>query len=135
MACRLAATELGVWEALGPVRDAFETAMDEAFPGTPVYGAGAPRLPNTSCVGLPGGLAGGAAVAALDLEGFAVSSGPACASGAERRSPAVEAMGFGSEAAERTLRVSLGPGNGKQAVLGLVAALVRIRSRGRGGAR
>ncbi len=135
VACRLAAAELPAWDALAATRDAFEAALAASFPGTPVYGGEAPRLPNTSCVGLPPGLGGGAAVAALDLEGFAVSSGPACASGAERRSPAVAAMGFGAEAAERTLRVSLGPGIGKQEVLGLVAALVRISRRGRGGAR
>ena len=133
--CRLAADEIPAWLALAQIRDAFEQAVGEAFPDTPVYGRGSERLPNTSCVGLPAGLRGGAAVAALDLEGFAVSSGPACGSGVERRSPAVEAMGFGGEAAERTLRVSLGPGIGKQEVLGLVAALERIWRRGRGGAR
>ncbi len=133
-ACRLAAGEIPVWSALAATRDAFEGALGAAFPGTPVYGGGAQRLPNTSCVGLPAGLLGGAAVAALDLEGFAVSAGPACSAGVERRSPAVRAMGFGDDAAEGTLRVSLGPGIGETEVLGLVTALERIWRRGRGGA-
>ena len=135
VACRLAASELPRWQLLSGIRDAFERALLEVFPETPVYGAGTPRLANTSCVGLPPGLRGGAAVAALDLEGFAVSSGPACSSGVERRSSVVEAMGFGKETAERTLRVSLGPGTKLEDVLGLVAALERIWCRGKGGTR
>ena len=135
VACRLAGLEFPRWQALARTRDAFESAVVRVFPESPVYGAGAPRLANTSCVGLPVGLRGAAAVAALDIEGFALSSGPACSSGSERRSSTVAAMGFGEEAAERTLRVSLGPGNGEAEVLGLVAALERIWRRGKGGAR
>ena len=86
-------------------------------------------------IGVPPGLRGGAAVAALDLEGFAVSSGPACSSGVERRNTVVEAMGFGEEAAERTLRVSLGPGTSVEEVFGLAAAIERIWCRGKGGVR
>ncbi|HVN77236.1 MAG TPA: aminotransferase class V-fold PLP-dependent enzyme [Thermoanaerobaculaceae bacterium] len=134
-ACRLAAVELARWPGVSAVRDAFETALLERLPGCPVYGAGAPRLPNTSCVGLPPGLLGPVAVAALDLEGFAVSSGPACGSGVELRSPAVEAMGFGEEASERTLRVSLGLETREHEVLGLAGALELVWRRGQGGAR
>jgi len=135
VACRLAASELPRWQELGRIRDAFESAFLEDFREGVVYGAAAPRLPNTSCVGLPPGLRGGAAVAALDLEGLAVSSGPACSSGVERRNSVVEAMGFGEEASERTLRVSLGPGTSAEEVLGLVAAIERIWCRGKGGVR
>ena len=135
VACRLAASELASWEALAGIRDVFEGAFLEAFPAGTVYGAGAPRLGNTSCVGLPPGLRGAVAVAALDIEGFAVSSGPACGSGVERRSPAVLAMGFGEAAAERTLRMSLGPGTRREQVLELAAAIERIWWRGKGGVR
>jgi cysteine desulfurase len=132
VAARLARAELGSWHALAGLRDRFEAEVLQRISGMLVYGRGAPRLPNTSCVGLPADMRGGAVVAALDLEGFAVSSGPACSSGVERGSPAVEAMGFGRHAAERTLRVSMGPGTGESDILGLVEALERVTRRGKG---
>ena len=51
-----------------------------------------PRVPQTTCAvfaGLPGELV----VQALDLRGFAVSSGAACASGSTEPSPVLLAMG------------------------------------------
>ena len=134
-ACRAALGELPAWQALAKQRDAFERALLDQLPGTIVIGAGAARLANTSCACLPEGLRGGVAVAALDLEGFAVSAGPACSSGAERRSIAAAAMGFDADAAGRTLRVSLGPGTREGEVLGLVTALERIWRRGKEGVR
>ncbi len=123
VAARLAVEELSRWTGVSGTRDGLEAAVLARLAGSSIYGAGEPRLPNTSCIGLPPGLRGGAAVAALDLAGFAVSSGPACSSGVERPSPAIAAMGFGVEEAERTLRVSLGPGTGAGDVVRLVAAL------------
>jgi cysteine desulfurase len=134
-ACAAASRELPRWQGLAALRDAFEDALTRGLPGAFVLGADAPRLPNTSCVCLPQGLNGGVAVAALDLEGFAVSSGPACSTGVERRSTTAEAMGLDADAAGRTLRVSLGPGTGEGEVLGLVAALERIWRRGKEGVR
>jgi cysteine desulfurase len=132
VAARLAAAELDAWQALSSLRDRFEGEVLQRIVGTVVYGRGAPRLPNTSCVGLPEGMRGGAVVAALDIEGFAVSSGPACSSGVERGSPTVHAMGFGQQAAERTLRVSMGPGTGEGEMLGLAVALERVTRRSKG---
>jgi cysteine desulfurase len=132
VAARTAAGGIGRWQMLGGLRDRLETGVLERLAGAVVYGAGAPRLANTSCLGLPEGMRGGAVAAALDLEGFAVSSGPACSSGAERPSPAVEAMGFGRDAAERTLRVSLGPATVEGEVGGLVEALERVTYRLKG---
>ncbi len=132
VAARTARAELGRWQGLTTLRDLFEAETLRRIAGTCVYGAEAPRLANTSCLGLPDGMRGGAVVAALDLEGFAVSSGPACSSGVERPSPTVEAMGFGRDAAERTLRVSLGPETGEGELRGLVEALERVTCRLKG---
>jgi cysteine desulfurase len=132
VAARTARGEIGRWQALAGLRDRFESGVLERVAGTVVYGVSATRLANTSCLGLPEGMRGGATVAAIDLEGFAVSSGPACSSGVERPSPAVEAMGFGRDAAERTLRVSLGPATGESEVRGLVEALERVTYRLKG---
>ena len=59
--------------------------------GADILGRGAPRLPNTLCAmfDVPGDLL----VMALDLEGFAVSTGSACSSGAHKQSAVVKAMG------------------------------------------
>jgi cysteine desulfurase len=132
VAARIARTGIGRWQALAGLRDLLETSCLQRIAGMVAYGAGAPRLGNTSCLGLPEGMRGGATVAALDLEGFAVSAGPACSSGVEKPSPAVEAMGFGRDAAERTLRVSLGSTTGEGEVRGLVDALERVTHRLKG---
>ncbi|WP_086062546.1 cysteine desulfurase family protein [Muricoccus roseus] len=85
---------------LAALRDAIEAGL-----GLPVAGAGAPRLPNTSCVALPG-VSAETQVIALDLAGVQVSAGSACSSGKVARSPVLEAMGLG-ELAGASIRVSL----------------------------
>ncbi len=88
---------------LGPLRDAAESAAVAA--GAVAVGAGAARLPNTSCLALPG-VRAETQVIALDLAGIAVSAGAACSSGKVARSHVLEAMGLGSLAGE-AIRVSL----------------------------
>ena len=133
VAARHAAACLADWAAIGALRDRLELEVLGRIPGTSVYASGSPRVANTSCLGLPEALKGGAAVAALDLEGFAVSAGPACSSGVERGSPTVQAMGFDRAASERTLRVSMGLGTGLDEIMALVAALERVTQRSKGG--
>ncbi len=70
-----------------------------------IAGAGAPRLPNTSCIILPG-IAAETQVIALDLAGVRVSAGAACSSGKVARSPVLAAMGLGALAG-CGIRVSL----------------------------
>ncbi len=95
---------------LAPLRDAMEEAARQA--GAQVAGEGAPRLPNTTCLALPGVRAEGQVIA-LDLAGLAVSAGSACSSGKVARSHVLEAMGLGEWAGE-AIRVSL-PWNGTEA--------------------
>jgi cysteine desulfurase len=132
VAARLAQAHLPEWQRVEQLRDRFEREVLVGAPRVTVHGVGAPRLANTSCLGLPPGCTGGEIVAALDLDGYAVSAGPACSSGAERPSPTIEAMGFGDGASRRTLRVSLGLGTGEGDVLGLAAALVRVLRQSKG---
>ncbi len=56
------------------------------------------------------GISGPELVAALDLEGIAVSSGPACSSGSPEPSHVLLAMGIPPEIARGALRVSMGFG-------------------------
>jgi cysteine desulfurase len=86
-----------------PWRDAIEAAAVAA--GARVIGLGAPRLPNTACLALPG-VRSESQVIALDLAGLAVSAGAACSSGKVARSHVLEAMGAGPLAGE-AIRVSL----------------------------
>lgn len=92
---------------LRDLRDGFERRLREVLPRTEVFGAGAARICNTSAFAVPG-LKAETLLMALDLAGFAVSSGSACSSGKVKRSHVLEAMGVAPELAEGALRVSLG---------------------------
>ena len=92
---------------LGALRDGLEAALAAAFGDLVVFGAGAPRLANTSCFAVPG-LPAETLLIALDLAGFAISSGSACSSGKVRPSHVLAAMGVEAGLARCALRVSLG---------------------------
>lgn len=89
------------------LRARLETRLREAFPGIRFHGQMAPRLPNTVNFALPG-VPGETLVIALDLAGFAVSTGSACASGAVEPSHVIQAMGFDEEESRGAVRISLG---------------------------
>jgi cysteine desulfurase len=67
----------------------------------------APRLPNTVNFYFPQ-WTGESLVMALDLEGFAVSNGSACASGIIEPSHVIRALGYNDEVARSVVRVSFG---------------------------
>jgi cysteine desulfurase len=92
---------------MAALRDRLEAGLREATPGAVVFGSGAPRLPNTTLVALPG-LKAETAVIALDLEGVAVSSGAACSSGKVQPSHVLAAMGVEPALAQGAIRVSIG---------------------------
>ena len=106
----------GVWERIAALRDAFEARVLEAAPGVVIAGAGLARLPNTSCLVSPG-WKGETQVMQMDLAGFAVSAGAACASGKVRASRVLQAMGFDDLAASSAIRVSLGATTTKEDVM------------------
>lgn len=67
----------------------------------------APRLPNTVNFYFPE-WTGESLVMALDLEGFAVSNGSACASGIIEPSHVIRALGYNDDVARSVVRVSFG---------------------------
>ena len=87
-------------------RDRLLDAMSEAAPVT-VFAAGAPRLPQTLCLGVES-IPAETLVIALDLAGIAVSSGAACSSGKVGPSHVLAAMGVPPGAAKTAIRVSFG---------------------------
>jgi cysteine desulfurase len=80
--------------------------LEAALPDATFHGAGAPRLPNTSAIGMAG-VAAATQVMAFDLAGFAVSAGSACSSGKVGRSHVLAAMGLDESEAGCVIRVSL----------------------------
>lgn len=87
------------------LRDRFEERLRAAFADLCINGIGAPRLPNTSNISLPG-VRAEALLMALDLEGVRASSGTACASGSLEPSPVLLAMGRDETAAQEGVRFS-----------------------------
>jgi cysteine desulfurase len=102
-----ATDELPAYARLGRLRDRLEAALRTLDEAVTVIGGSSPRLPNTSCVALPG-LAAETQVIALDLAGICVSAGAACSSGKVTASHVLEAMGVARDVAGSAIRISLG---------------------------
>lgn len=107
---------------LAALRDRLEQGILARVPDTAVNGAGAPRIPNTTNIRFDG-IDGEAMTIALDLRGFAVSSGAACSSGAAEPSHVLTAIGLTKEQARSSLRFSLGRQNDESQVDALIDAV------------
>ncbi len=107
---------------LGGLRDRLESAILDRIPRTGVNGHRAARTPNTANIYFDG-LEGEALVIALDLRGFAVSSGAACSSGAVEPSHVLTAIGLKADRARASIRFSLGRANTVEQVDALVEAV------------
>ena len=110
------------------LRDRLENSILERIPDVHVNGAGALRAPNTTNVCFKG-IEGEAIVIALDLKGFAVSSGAACSSGAVEPSHVLTAMGLSRKDARSSVRFSLGRGNTQAQVDALIEAVDSVVAR------
>jgi cysteine desulfurase len=105
------------------LRDRLEQSILHRISDTHVNGAGAPRTSNTSNIQFDG-IDSDALLIALDLRGFAVSSGAACSSGAPEPSHVLLALGLTKQQARSSIRFSLGRSNNQEQVDSLVDALV-----------
>lgn len=104
------------------LRDRLENGILDRVPDAGVNCRNAPRTPNTSNMYFDG-IEGEALVIALDLRGFAVSSGAACSSGAVEPSHVLTAIGLPRERARSCIRFSLGRWNDAAQVDALVEAV------------
>ncbi len=115
-------------ERLAALRDKLENAVLERIGGAGgvggvgINGSRWNRTPNTSNLYFDG-IDGEALVIALDLRGFAVSTGSACSSGAITPSHVLTAIGLSSERARARMRFSLGRSYTAAQVDALVEAL------------
>ena len=105
------------------MRDRLEHGILERVPDRAREWRGQPALPNTQnlCFDF---IEGEPLVIALDLRGFAISSGSACSSGAVEPSHVLRAIGLSDEQARSSVRFSLGASNTVEQVDALVDALV-----------
>ena len=103
-----AAAQLGAEAVrLKTLRDGLQEALLQQIPNLVVFGAGAPRLPNTLLFAVPH-VSAQTALMALDLAGLAASSGAACSSGKVSTSHVLTAMDVAPDLAKGAIRLSFG---------------------------
>lgn len=107
---------------MGSLRDRLEDSVLRRIDETGINGARGCRTPNTANLFFDG-IDGEALVIALDLRGFAVSTGSACSSGAVTPSHVLTAIGLPPERARASIRFSLGRSSTAAQVDALVDAL------------
>jgi cysteine desulfurase len=115
---------------VGALRDRLEAEILAVAPAARVYGRGAERLVNTSCLSMPG-VGNQTQLIAFDLAGIAVSTGSACSSGKVGPSHVLAAMGIDPAEAASAIRVSLGWASTALDVERFVAAWTRLHARTR----
>ena len=126
-----AAEEIAVYDSVRELRDALEAGVLSVAPEAVVLAAGAPRLPNTAAIAMPG-VSAETQVIALDLDGVMVSAGAACSSGKVGPSHVLEAMGLGPDLVGSTIRVSLGWNSSEGDVAHFLRAWTALYRRCRG---
>ena len=113
IAAKLASEEKASRGHLNNLRFRLESGIAARAADAVIYAKNAPRLPSTTCFGVPG-LSAETTVIALDLAGIAVSAGSACSSGKVRTSHVLTAMGVPPEEASSAIRVSFGPSTSEE---------------------
>jgi cysteine desulfurase len=106
-AAEIAADKVKSFAAMAWKRNDLERRIREIAPDARIFGAEADRLPNTSCIEMPG-VDSETQVMALDLDGVSISAGSACSSGKVAISHVLKAMTPDMPETENAIRVSLG---------------------------
>jgi cysteine desulfurase len=113
---------------LSALRDRLEQRIEDLVPDIRINARHSPRLPNTTNICFEG-IEGEAIVIALDLQGFSVSSGAACSSGAVEPSHVLTAIGLSRRDAKSCIRFSLGRSNTVEQVDALAEAVESVTAR------
>ncbi|MBC7793482.1 MAG: aminotransferase class V-fold PLP-dependent enzyme, partial [Clostridia bacterium] len=112
-------------QAVARTRDLFDAALMARLPDVEILGRTEMRLSNTTCVLIPG-CAGEALMMALDVRGFAISTGSACSSGSIEASPILLGMGLSAAEAKTSARFSFARPLEPQTVESLASAVTAI---------
>ncbi|MHA1518035.1 MAG: cysteine desulfurase family protein [Alphaproteobacteria bacterium] len=128
VAAELAAKELADMARLAALRDTLEEGSRAVATDAVIVSAAVPRLPNTSCIAVPG-VKAETLVIGLDLAGIAVSAGSACSSGKVEVSHVLEAMGLAPQVTSGAVRVSLGFGSTNDDIQRYLGAFVDLMKR------
>ena len=104
---RLFEINSGKWDEIKSNRNYLEEMILNESYETLIVGRKVNRLPNTSFFITPG-WKNDHQVATLDLEGFSISSGMACASGKKIKNNSLLSMGYSKSDADCAIRVSIG---------------------------
>lgn len=119
------AVELANDSALQQQRRAWHARMEQALlaqaPHAQIFSRHAPRLPNTTCITMPG-VRNETQLMDFDLKGFCVSAGSACSSGRIEPSHVLLAMNAEKEQAETAIRISSGWGTQEEDILAFTEA-------------
>jgi cysteine desulfurase len=115
----------------GALRERLIDGVMQGIAGVQLTGARRDRLANHASFVVAGADAEGMLIA-LDMAGIAASSGSACASGSQRPSHVLEAIGISPAAAAGALRFSVGQGTSAEDVDYIVDRLREIVGRVRG---
>ena len=108
--------------SVGRLRDFLESKLLASYNGAFALSSSAPRLPTTLNVCLPG-VSSANLVDRLAAQGIAVSSGSACAHGAQKPSYVASALGLAYELAESCLRLSLSVETTREEIATFLAVL------------
>jgi cysteine desulfurase len=126
-ACEIAAARMAELSSrMAAMRERLERGLADM--GAVIFGAQAPRLPNTSYFAFRG-IHGETLVIELDKAGYAVGSGAACSSADNAPSGTLLAMGVEPELARGAVRFSLGADNSVGQVDGFLQALAGVLQR------
>lgn len=94
-------------ERMACLRDRLEGGLLDICSEATIYGGTVDRVPNTTCIRMPG-VPAETQVMALDLAGVSVSAGSACSSGKVTPSHVLRAMNVAEANAAEAIRISLG---------------------------
>ena len=129
-ACELAMADAGFAARTGALRDRLEAQILAIAPRVRIFGRVVERLPNTSCLTMPG-VGNQTQLIGFDLAGIAVSTGAACSSGKVGPSHVLAAMGVDPDEAASAIRVSLGWASTMDDVERFVVAWAQLYARTR----
>ena len=117
-------------QGMSPLRTQLIGQILASIPETELTGHPNQRMPNHTSFVFKG-VDGNALIAALDMEGFACSSGSACKTGDPEPSMVLTTLGYDREMALGSLRVTLGSHTTQQDVEAFLAALPGLITRNR----